>query len=87
MGFYYGPSSPQDDPPPGSWKETFIIIWVVFKTLALPLGLLFGAILGFVVVLWAFLTSALLGLALLGLIVAAVVARGIWEARHPPDLP
>ncbi len=87
MGFYYGPSTPPEDPPPGSWKETLIIIWVVFKALALPLGLLFGAILGFVLILWAFLVSAWLGLALLGVVVAAVVARGAWEARHPPDLP
>lgn len=87
MGFYYGPNEPQDEPPPGSWKETAIIIWVVFKALALPLGLLFGAVIGFVVLLWAFLTAVWLGLALLGALVAAVVVRGIWEARHPPDLP
>lgn len=87
MGFYYGSSTPPDEPPPGSWRETLLIIWVVFKALALPLGLLFGAIFGFVLLLWAFLTSVLLGLALLGLVVAAVAAWAVWEAKHPPDLP
>ena len=45
MGFYYGSNEPpKEDPPPGSWRETIAIIWAVFKTLALPLGILFGAI-------------------------------------------
>jgi hypothetical protein len=87
MGFYYGPEPPKEEPPQGSWKETLLIIWVVFKGLALPLGLLFGGIIGLMVVLWAFLTSVWLGLALLALAIGAVVAREIWEARHPPDLP
>ena len=87
MGFYYGSSEPPDDgPPPGSWRETFIIIWVVFKTLALPLGLLFGSIFALVIILWAFLTNAWIGLALVLIIVGALVARGIWEAKHPPEL-
>jgi hypothetical protein len=87
MGFYYGSSKPpDDDPPPGSWRETIEIIWVVFKTLALPLGLLFGVIFGVILVIWAFIVNAWIGLALLLLGVGALVARGIWEAKHPPDL-
>ncbi len=88
MGFYYGSGEPpkKDDAPEGSWRETFTIIGVVFKTLALPLGLLFGAVFGLILIIYAFTISGWLGLGLIALIIAAVVARGIWEAKHPPEL-
>jgi hypothetical protein len=87
MGFYYGSSQPpKDDPPPGSWREILAIIWVVFKTLALPLGLLFGAIFGLVAIIYAFTVSGWLGLAFILIVVGALVARGVWEARHPPEI-
>lgn len=87
MGFYYGSGEPpKKGSPEGSWRETITIILVVFKTLALPLGLLFGAIFGLILLIYAFTVSGWLGLALLALIVGAVVARGIWEAKHPPEI-
>lgn len=87
MGFYYGSGEPpKKDGPEGSWRETLAIIGVVFKTLALPLGLLFGAVFGLIAIIYAFTISGWLGLGLIVLIVAAVVARGIWEAKHPPEL-
>lgn len=87
MGFYYGSGEPpKKDSPDGSWRETLTIIWVVFKTLALPLGLLFGAVFGLILIIYAFTISGWLGLALLALIIGAVVARGIWEAKHPPEM-
>ena len=87
MGFYYGSNEPpKDDPPPGSWRETFSIIIAVFKTLALPLGILFGAVFGLLLVVWAFMTAVWLGLALVALGIGALVVRGVWEAKHPPDL-
>jgi hypothetical protein len=87
MAFYYGSNEPPDDQPPGSWRETISIIIAVFKTLALPLGLLFGAIFGLMLLIWSFTLSPLLGLSLLGLLVAALVGYGVWEAKHPPELP
>lgn len=87
MGFYYGSNEPpQDDPPPGSWRETFAIIFAVFKTLALPLGFLFGAIFALLLLIFAFTISGWLGLSIVGLGVAALVGYGIWEAKHPPEL-
>jgi hypothetical protein len=87
MGFYYGSGEPpKKEPSDGSWRETLTIIVVVFKTLALPLGILFGAVLGLVLVIYAFTVSGWLGLGLLVVIVGAVIARGIWEAKHPPEL-
>ncbi|MFN8619043.1 MAG: hypothetical protein U0837_18330 [Dehalococcoidia bacterium] len=87
MGFYYGSGEPpKKDTSDSSWRETLTIIWVVFKTLALPLGLLFGAVFGIIFIIYAFTISGWLGLALLVLIVGAVVARGVWEAKHPPEL-
>jgi hypothetical protein len=87
MGFYYGKDTPpQDEPPPGSWRETLAIIWVVFKVLALPLGLLFGFVFALILVFWLFMLSVWLGLGALVAVAAALVGRGVWEAKHPPDL-
>ena len=87
MGFYYGSNEPpKEDPPPGSWRETLSIILAMFKTLALPLGILFGAVIGLMLVLFAFTVNVWLGLGIIALGVGALVARGIWEAKHPPDL-
>ena len=87
MAFYYGSGEPpKKDSPEGSWRETFAIIIVVFKTLALPLGLLFGAVFGLILIIFAFTVSGWLGLGLIALIVAALVARGVWEAKHPPEI-
>jgi uncharacterized membrane protein YGL010W len=86
VGFYHGSNQPQKDSSQSSWRETLAIIAVVFKTLALPLGLLFGAVFGLILVIFAFTVSAWLGLGLILLGVLALVARGVWEARHPPEL-
>jgi hypothetical protein len=87
MGFYYGSSQPpDDDPKPGSWGETIAIIIAVFRTLALPLGLLFGSIFGLLFLIWAFTISGWLGLALVGIGVGALVGYGIWESKHPPEI-
>jgi hypothetical protein len=88
MAFYYGSNEPQkEDPPPGSWRETLAIIVAVFKALALPLGILFGAIFGLMFLFYAFTVSVWLGLALLALGVGALAGYGLWEAKHPPELP
>ncbi len=87
MGFYYGSSQPpDDDPKPGSWGETFAIIIAVFKALAMPLGLLFGAVFGLLFIIWAFTISGWLGLGIVGTGVIALVGYGIWEAKHPPEI-
>lgn len=86
MGFYYGPGSPSPDEKPGGWKETILIIWTVFRVLAVPLGVLFGAVAYLVLVFWLFTLHYLAGLAALLLVVGLIVARGIWEGRHPPHL-
>ena len=86
MSFYYGSKEPPPEPPHGSWGETLAIIWAVFRTLALPLGLLFGAIFGLVLLFFAFTLSVWLGLGVIAIGVAALVIRGVWEAKHPPEL-
>lgn len=85
MGFYYN-SGQGPDEEEGGWRETFAIILVVFRILAKPLGILFGVILGLVLVFWLFAIHVLAGLAAVALIILAVVARGVWEARHPPEI-
>ncbi|MFN0095248.1 MAG: hypothetical protein ACKVVT_10820 [Dehalococcoidia bacterium] len=87
MGFYYGPNSPPpEEDKPGGFKEVVVIIWAVFRALALPLGILFGAVFGLILLFVLFTVHWAAGIGAIGLIVLAVVARGIWEWRHPPRI-
>lgn len=86
MGFYHGSSTPPGGDEPGGWKETFQIILIVFRVLALPLAMLFGAILGLVMLFWLFTVHVLAGFGVIIAIVGALIARGIWEAKHPPEI-
>jgi antibiotic biosynthesis monooxygenase (ABM) superfamily enzyme len=87
MGFYYNPGTPDGDESPGGWKETLLIIWTVFRVLALPLALLFGALFGLIALFFIFSFSTVLGFAIIGAGILALIGRGIWEARHPPEFP
>jgi hypothetical protein len=84
MGFYY--NSGQEPEPEGGWRETIAIILVVFRILAKPLAFIVGSILALVLIIWLFAVSPLLGLLAIATVVAAIVGRGIWEAKHPPEL-
>jgi hypothetical protein len=86
VGFYYGSNQPPQEDKPGSFREAIAIMWAVFTVLAKPLALLFGVLLYFVFLFWFFTVNPFLGLALLSVPVIALVWRGIWEARHPPEL-
>ncbi len=86
MGFYYNSGQPPEDDKSGSWKEIFQIILVVFQVMALPLGILLGGVIYLVFVFWMFSLSGWAGLGAILVVVLAVAARGIWEAKHPPEL-
>jgi hypothetical protein len=86
MGFYYGSNQPPDDNKSGGFKETLMIIWAVFTVLALPFGLMFAGIAYLLIAFLLFTANVLLGFAWIALLVLAFVARGVWEAKHPPDL-
>jgi hypothetical protein len=49
-------------------------------------GILLGAVFYLVIVFWAFSIHPLLGLGSLLVAVAAVGARAVWEAKHPPEI-
>ena len=87
MGFYYGSSTPPPDKnKEGSFKETFQIIWAVFSVMVIPMALIFG-VLGYLVLLFfLFAWTPLAGLAAILLLVGALAGRGVWEAKHPPEL-
>jgi len=86
MGFYYGPGQPPDKEPQGGLREALLITWVVFKTLALPLGILFGGLAYLVLLFVLFTVHPLLGLGGILVVVAAIGVRGLWELKHPPRL-
>ncbi len=87
MGFYHGSGQPPpDDDKQGSLKDALIITLVVFKTLALPVAIMVGAILYLVLLFFLFTVHPLAGLGGILLIVAIVAGRGLWEWKHPPTL-
>jgi hypothetical protein len=86
MGFYYGSGAPPPEEKEGSLKEALLITWVVMKSLALPLGVLFGGIIALGFVIFLFTLSGWAGLGAIALVVVAVAARALWEWRHPPTL-
>lgn len=91
MGFYYGPSTPPgkdgkdgkkrkgNDSEPGGCLEALIITRAAFGALAVPLAVLFGAIIGLVGVLYLFAIHPLLGL--LGIVALAlgIALFARWE--------
>ncbi len=87
MGFYYGSNQPppEDDKPAG-FRDIIAISWAVFSVLALPLGILMGVVVYFVVLFLLFSIHWTLGVGWLVLLVGSILARGIWEAKHPPVL-
>lgn len=88
MGFYYGPSSnPEPEKEPGGCMEALIITRAAFAALALPVGILFGAILGMVLLIYAFSFSRLLGLFIIALLIGGAVLYARWERRKYPGSP
>ncbi len=87
MGFYYNSGQPQpDDEKPSGIRDVIAITFAVFAALALPLGFIFGMVFYIIALFWTFSMHWALGVTWLSLLVIALVGRGIWEAKHPPEL-
>ncbi len=86
MGFYYGSNAPPPKDKSGGFKEVLLITWVVFRTLAMPLGILLGGMMYLFLIFFLFTVHPLAGLASILVIFAAVAVRAFWEWRHPPRL-
>jgi hypothetical protein len=85
MSFYYDPGNqPDDDEDQGSLREALAITFVVFKVLAIPVAIMFGAVASLILLFVLFSTHVLLGVGALGLIAVAIGVRAIWEWKHPP---
>lgn len=87
MGFYYGPSTPpgkggkpgKKDEEPGGCMEALILTRAAFGALAVPLAVLFGAVIGLVLVLYLFSLHMLLGLGGVVALVVGVALFARWE--------
>jgi hypothetical protein len=86
VGFYYGSSEPPEEDKSGGFKESMLITWAVFRALAVPLGVIFGGLLGLMLLFWLFTISGWAGLAGILAILAALAGYGYWEYRHPPTI-
>jgi len=86
MSFYYDPGNQPDDDndDEGSLREALAITFVVFKVLAIPVAIMFGAVASLILLFVLFSIHVLLGFGALALIAVAIGVRGIWEWKHPP---
>ncbi len=82
MGFYHGSSQTPPEKEPGGCMEVLIISRAVFGILALPLGIILGAILGLVLLFWLFSVHVLLGLLGIAFLAAGVAWYARWERRR-----
>ena len=88
MGFYYGPSTPpENEKEPGGCLEALILTRAAFGALALPLAILFGSVLGLVLVFYLFSVHPLLGVAGLVGLALAVALYARWERGRFPSGP
>lgn len=85
MGFYYSSGEPDGDEE-GSFREVLAIMLAIARILAVPFAVLIGLTIAIAAIVWLFVIHAALGLGAIGLIAVALVARGVWEAKHPPQL-
>ena len=81
---YYGQEPSR---PPKWWQELVAITVAVFSVLFWPMVALIGFIIWLVLTILAFTTHWVLGLAALGVLVAAVAAFAYWDSRRPPEMP
>jgi hypothetical protein len=86
MGFYYGSSQPPPGDERGSFREAMAITLMVFRMLAIPLGILMAGVGYLILLFYLFSTSAAAGYAGLGLVVVVIAAIWAWEKTHPPKL-
>lgn len=79
---------PQEPKEPGGCVQSIVITRMIIGMLAIPLGLILGAVLAVLLALWALTVHPLLGLAVLlgGFLLLLAVAR--WESnRVGRDIP
>ena len=79
---------PQEPKEPGGCVQSIVITRMIIGMLAIPLGLILGAVLAVLLALWALTVHPLLGLAVIlgGFLLLLAVAR--WESnRVGRDIP
>ena len=86
MGFYHGPSSAPEKEP-GGCMEALLLTRAAFAVLALPVVILFGTILGLVLLIYLLSVHWLLGLLFLAALGGGVAWYARWERRKYPGEP
>lgn len=83
MGFYQGPSRPPpEEEEPRGCRDVLVLTRAAFGVLLIPLGVLVGAILAIVLLIYLFSRFWLLGVAGLALIGLGIYLYARWERRH-----
>jgi len=86
MGMYYGRSEPPPEEEKSGCRDVWLLTRAAFAILLIPLGILFGAIIAFSLVVFLFSRATILGLLGIALIAALIYVYARWERHHfrPP---
>lgn len=88
MGFYYGPSSsPEPEKEPGGCMEALILTRVALSVLAVPILVLFGAVVGIAAMFYLFSVHWSLGLLFILALFGAIALYARWERSRYPSGP
>lgn len=87
MGFYYEQQPAPEEKPPGC-LDTLVIIRVVMGILLVPVALIVGVVVAFVVALYLFTVHPLMALVVVVALAAGVWLVARWDQRRnrPPGL-
>ena len=82
MGLYHGPSQqPQGEEPRGC-RDVLILTRAAFGVLLIPLGILAGALLALIAIIYLFSRSWLLGIGGLVVLAIGIYLYARWEQHH-----
>lgn len=81
MAFYQGPSQPPEEEPRGC-RDVLILTRAAFGVLLVPLGILVGALLALVLIIYLFSRFWLLGVGGLAVVGFGIYLYARWEQHH-----
>jgi hypothetical protein len=86
MSFYYGPSSPppdDEDDEKFRFRDAAGLVFALFKVLVVPFTIILGGLIVLGTLFWLFTVNLALGYVVLAVGLSALIARAVWDSKHP----